>query len=178
MSIYGTGVRDIDDESNLVRMRSDMYRCFDDRLFVVAPKSNGTETCFVVHSVSEEDRYAEFRAPYHNTALQSIGRVSREYVFARFAWCIFIRGKPFPLGGVPRRVVRFGLFEKSDPTSKTEVMGGSQLGDLFGAGKSRSSSPRKSKLGPPGDGSDAAADNDSCSATEVGSSGKLESNDA
>jgi len=48
-------------------------------------------------------------------------------------------------------------------------MDGSQLRDLFGAGKSRSSSPRKRKLEPPGQLPGASlADSGSCSSTAIG----------
>lgn len=178
MSIYGTGVRDIDDESNLVRMRADIHKCFDDRLFTMVPKPDGDSGLhYAVHAVDEGD--TEFRDLHHNTAVQNIARVSREYAFARFAWCVLLRLKPFLLGGIPRRVVRFGLFGGGEPESRTERMDGSQLRDLFGAGKSRSSSPRKRKLEPPpGQLPDASlAGSGSCSSTAIGVEDEGEADD-
>ena len=168
MSIYGTGVRDMDDESNLVRMRADIHKCFDDRLFTIVPKPDGDGGLhYAVHAVDEGD--TEFRDLHHNTATQNIERMSREYAFARFAWCVLLRLKPFLLGGIPRRVVRFGLFGGAEPESRTERMDGSQLRDLFGAGRSRSSSPRERKLEPLGQLPGASlADSGSPSSTAVG----------
>jgi len=98
MSIYGTGVRDMDDESNLVRMRADIHKCFDDGLFTMVPKSDGdSELHYAVHAVDEGD--TEFRDLYHNTAIQNIARMAREYDFAPFR---LVRTAPSPAVS-PRR---------------------------------------------------------------------------
>jgi len=126
MSIYAINTRDIDDESNLVRMRADIHKCFDDRMFVFAPKTDKDgKQHYVVHAVHEGD--TEVRDMYQNTAAQAIGRVSREYLLARFAWCILLRLKPFLFGGVPRRVVRFRIFDGVEPESRTDCLGSSEL---------------------------------------------------
>ncbi|KAK0658086.1 hypothetical protein B0T16DRAFT_426038 [Cercophora newfieldiana] len=147
MSRYGTGVRGIDDDSNSVPMRADIHKCFDDRMFAIVPKPDGDNNGlrYAVHTVDEGG--TEFRDLHHNTAIQNIAGMSREYAFARFAWCMLMRVKSFLTQRVPRHLVRFGLFDGPEPEAKTEDMKWEDIDSLYGGGKSRSSSPRKRKLG-------------------------------
>ena len=137
MSVYGTNARTINDESNLVRMRRDVHISFDERLFVIVPKPGRMGLRYVVHAVGEDD--SECAALYHNTIVQNMGRVSREYLLARFACGILIRLQPFLLACVPRRVVRGGRSGDAGPVSRIETLDGDRLAELYETPRSKRS---------------------------------------
>ncbi|KAL8725169.1 MAG: hypothetical protein Q9166_007523 [cf. Caloplaca sp. 2 TL-2023] len=91
----------ITDLSNLILLRADLHRSFDDdKKFVFVPKKPQPNLSnMVTHLLSPSD---EFGLLYHNTAAYSLDLVPRQYLFARFAWAIFPLIEPFLLSNVKR----------------------------------------------------------------------------
>lgn len=87
MAVYGT----INNSSNALLLRSDLYQCFDERKFVFVPKPSsgpeGTSAHFVIHLMQLSK---ELHILYHNRKLQSISETtSLPWIFVRFAWALF-----------------------------------------------------------------------------------------
>ncbi|KAL5314418.1 hypothetical protein ACEPPN_018845 [Leptodophora sp. 'Broadleaf-Isolate-01'] len=70
------------DVSNLLLLRSDLHKAFDDRLFCLYPKGNE----FAVH-VMEPTR--DIGLLYHNTRTHPINACRAEFIYTRFAWSLF-----------------------------------------------------------------------------------------
>ena len=85
---------DIDHSFNLLLLRTDIHRAFDQREFVFIPKGNN-----IIHTHVLGDR-REHRILYHNTKLHPVA-LSPEYLFTRFAWAIFPQLRNFLQRGRP-----------------------------------------------------------------------------
>ncbi|KAL8711531.1 MAG: hypothetical protein Q9225_007096 [Loekoesia sp. 1 TL-2023] len=77
-----TGETAIYDVNNMVLLRADLHKSFDDRKFVFIPKARQ----FVVHMLCPS---RELTAFYHNSRLHPLDSVPREYLFTRLAWALF-----------------------------------------------------------------------------------------
>ncbi|PQK17510.1 hypothetical protein BB8028_0008g00210 [Beauveria bassiana] len=150
MSRYGVDTRDINDSRNMIRLRADIHRCFDTRMFSIIPKpefasddpdtlSPGRSIAYVLHVFGSN--IEEFSDMYHNTCVQYLNNTSRQYLFARLAWTILILLKPFVLAGTNRFVIRNN--GQAAGMWVTEDLSGSKLSSLYGGGGSRSASPKK-----------------------------------
>lgn len=91
MTRYGN-LEGIYDKTNLLLMRSDIHMCFLKNWFVIVPKMASSDSEYVTHVISLDAE--EFCSSYHNQILR-LPRVSKPYLFARFAWAIFRRLKLF-----------------------------------------------------------------------------------
>ncbi|RSL61994.1 hypothetical protein CEP53_004914 [Fusarium sp. AF-6] len=110
MGLYGGGSHSLDDQHNILPLKADLYVCFDQSVFALVPKHhrepNGEfRTEYVLHVL--DARESEFAALYQDRPIKCLVSGSREYLFARFAWTVISRIKPFLTSGVGRRVVRF-----------------------------------------------------------------------
>ncbi|UPK96256.1 hypothetical protein LCI18_007191 [Fusarium solani-melongenae] len=110
MGLYGGGSHSLDDQHNILPLKADLYVCFDQSVFALVPKQhrepNGElRTEYVLHVL--DARESEFAALYQDRPIKCLVSGSREYLFARFAWTVLSRIKPFLTSGVGRRVVRF-----------------------------------------------------------------------
>ncbi|KAL6352599.1 hypothetical protein LRP88_13065 [Fusarium phalaenopsidis] len=110
MGLYGGGSHSLDDQHNILPLKADLYVCFDQSVFALVPKQhrepNGElRTEYVLHVL--DARESEFAALYQDRPIKCLVSGSREYLFARFAWTVISRIKPFLTSGVGRRVVRF-----------------------------------------------------------------------
>ncbi|KZL87264.1 hypothetical protein CI238_12888 [Colletotrichum incanum] len=153
MSRYGVDMRDVNDSRNLIRLRTDIHRCFDTRLFSIVPKpefasaissdtwSTTTAPAYVLHVFGTN--VGEFSGLYHNIRFQYLDNTSREFLFARLAWTISILVKPFVLAGMHRCVVRCRSNKGVGFEWKAEELSGSDLSNYYGGGGSRSASPKK-----------------------------------
>ncbi|KAH0425471.1 piwi domain-containing protein [Colletotrichum camelliae] len=141
MSRYGVDMRDVNDSRNMIRLRADIHRCFDTRMFSIVPKpeyaSADPDTspldrsiAYVLHVFGSN--IEEFSDMYHNTCFQYLDNTSREYLFARFAWTILILLKPFVLAGMNRSVIRNN--SQVAGTWVTEELSGSKLSSSYGGG--------------------------------------------
>ncbi|KAL7627754.1 hypothetical protein AAE478_001949 [Parahypoxylon ruwenzoriense] len=145
MSQYGWGLGDIDNAANILPLRRDLHKCFDDRWFAIVPKifeagtSVGVTTSspqYVTHILSNEA--AELWPTYHHTIVQSLHNSSRPYLFARFAWAILLRVKPYITAGIPRDVTRVYINNDERKTEyKAERLSGPQLERLYCGGGSK-----------------------------------------
>lgn len=141
MSVYGG---DINDPANILPVRKDLHKCFDDRWFAIVPKMTSDGTQFVTHILSKDA--AELWPTHHNIIIQHPS--NRNYFFARFAWAIFQQVKLFIIRGGKREIIRLQLDTDTGAINyKQESMSGPQLQNLFGGGGSRSATPMKRRLG-------------------------------
>ena len=120
------------DPGNVVLLRSDMHKSFDQRRFVFFPKDSDG---FVLHMLESSSDIGQL---YHNTRL-SITQCSLEFLFTRFAWSIF----PFLLGFLSRSRSRLVSRLKADTGERVveEITNAVVLGRQAAA--SRSNSPTK-----------------------------------
>jgi len=152
MKIYGAGLRDIDNQANILPLRKDIYHCFDNRWFVIVPKIAKVETGsatpsirYVTHIISRDA--AELWPTYHNTLVESLRNSSRAYLFARFAWAILFRVKLFVINGYPRHVIRIYKDEESAIEYKAEHCTGKMLSSEYGGGGSQAATRRRGSPG-------------------------------
>lgn len=73
----------LNDMSNLLLLRSDLHKAFDDRIFVFFPKADDG---FVVHFLKQTTDLGEI---HHNSYLHPIPACSPRLLYVRFAWAIF-----------------------------------------------------------------------------------------
>ena len=79
----------INDDSNLILLRSDMHRLFDKRRFTIAPKTSSDSLPNIVLHVLLPNMHSELHTLYHNRRLHGAATgISIEFLFARFAWSI------------------------------------------------------------------------------------------
>ncbi|KAI1091179.1 hypothetical protein F5B19DRAFT_493708 [Rostrohypoxylon terebratum] len=85
------GVRpSVDDINNGIYLRSDINHMLDQAELVMFPKYTGERYELVLHVLRAQAPYFfEQRDLYHNRKLQDVYGISREFLFARFAWSIF-----------------------------------------------------------------------------------------
>ncbi|KAK2037072.1 hypothetical protein LZ31DRAFT_589132 [Colletotrichum somersetense] len=152
MSRYGVDMRDINDSRNLIRLRADIHRCFDTRLFTIVPKPEfasaisdtlftTTAPAYVLHVFGANAE--EFSGLYHNTRFQYLDNTSREFLFSRLAWTVLILIKPFVLAGSQRSVIRCRSSKGVGFEWEAEELSGADLSRSYGGGGSRSASPKK-----------------------------------
>ncbi|KAG5304192.1 hypothetical protein I7I50_11205 [Histoplasma capsulatum G186AR] len=142
MDIYGLNLGDIHETTNVLPLRSDIHRCFDNRWFVIVPKTAGTEVStpatlhspqFVTHILSTE--MAQYWPTYHNTLVQHLQVDCRPYLFARFAWAVLLHVKPFINSGIPRHIIRLQMTSNEGQyvlKRKAELLTGAVLKKSYG----------------------------------------------
>lgn len=124
----------LNDTNNLMLLRSDLHKAFDDRLFFLYPKRDS----FVVHAME----YVEDIVPlYHNTRTHPITYCRPQFIYARFAWTIFGGITAFLGGGVARSVITVKDIG-GKRVKQVEEMDGDTLQELS-APESRSSTKRQ-----------------------------------
>ncbi|KAK1997902.1 hypothetical protein LX36DRAFT_657080 [Colletotrichum falcatum] len=152
MSRYGVDMRDVNDSWNLLRLRADIHRCFDTRLFSIVPKPEFASVISDTSSTTAAPKYVlhvfganegEFSGLYHNTRFQYLDNTSREFLFSRLAWTILILIKPFVLAGSQRSVIRCRNSKGIGFEWRAEELSGTDLLSFYGGGGSRSASPKK-----------------------------------
>lgn len=179
MNLYGEDLGDIDGPFNLVPLRSDIHKCFDNRWFAIVPKVTGTEVAttttsspqYVTHIFSS--RASEYWPTYHNTRVQCLKTHSPPYIFARFAWTVLLHVKPFINSGDSRHIIRLHVSSDAEGTRmerKAEFLSGAELKNSYGGEDSKNATPRKrsavgsaaddGNLTEAGDSSDSSVDGD------------------
>ncbi|KAL7898190.1 hypothetical protein HDV63DRAFT_410448 [Trichoderma sp. SZMC 28014] len=124
---------DINTSSNIIPLKKDLHKCFDDRWFAVVPKRTSSGTRHVTHIFSTEA--TEIWPSFHNIKLRCLSQeLGREFLFARFAWAVIQQVKPFIIAGDPHKVIRI----TTNNSNKTEYLatdiGGLELRNLYGGG--------------------------------------------
>lgn len=144
MSRYGVDMHNVNDSSNILRLRADIHRCFDARKFSMVPKASSSSRgmAYVVHVF--QANMGDFSSLYNNMRLQYLGHISREFIFSRFAWTILMLVKPFLLVGTPRSVVRCQI-NQGIMEWKAEDWSSPRLSSFYGGGGTRSASLKKPK---------------------------------
>ncbi|KAH6614476.1 hypothetical protein B0J18DRAFT_301456 [Chaetomium sp. MPI-SDFR-AT-0129] len=137
MEFYGWGpLRDIDNKTNRLPLRSDIRTVFDNRWFVIVPKVFTTGSSiqqppeYVTHIMVGEAW--ELWPTHHNTVVQSLHRCSREYLFARFAWTILFQVRMFVIGGRHRHVIRRVTTADEEREYKVQYCSGEELEEAYG----------------------------------------------
>jgi hypothetical protein len=147
----------IDDPANILRLKSDLHRCFDKRWFAIIPKSieipapNSSQ--YVTHILLKEA--AELWPTYHKTPVQYLDENAHYYLFARFAWAILLQVKPFIIAGFSRHVIRIQM-SGEEINREEKFLNGSQLKAYYGGGGSKRANPlsKRSETGSMGDDDD------------------------
>ncbi|KAI1106806.1 hypothetical protein F4804DRAFT_285930 [Jackrogersella minutella] len=79
-----------DDMRNMILLRADVHKMFDDKELVVVPKFDKNNTCHLVtHVLKWHQQSAEIKTLFHNRTCYGFTGVSPECLYARFAWSIF-----------------------------------------------------------------------------------------
>lgn len=148
----------IDDERNLLLLRSDIHGLFDRNRFVLIPKridENTSATSPPAHSIILMTHAllprgsCEISHYYHNRTLQSpVSGITREYLFARFAMSIFCDELYGFFGSPSKYKVR--LYNRETGEDATEELYGDGVtnrAQIFPSvgGRVRSISPKKRK---------------------------------
>lgn len=138
-----------------------------------SPRQQQPQQQYVVHLFRspESSQFGEMHDAFHNrplSNLSSFSSVRREFLFARFAWCVLLFVKDFITAGVERRVVMLGAVggeaageaaRATGPGATIRVLSGEELINKYGGGGSKRSSPKKRGRGS-GEREDGATDND------------------
>ena len=133
MRRYGHDVlSNIDDPANILFLRADLRRCFDKGWFAIIPKTTETVTQYTTHILLKAG--AELWPAYHNTIVEYLHEQARPFLFARFAWAIFMQVKPFIVEGIPRHVIRIQTSGEGIVQRKEELLSGAQLKTYYGDG--------------------------------------------
>lgn len=141
MGIYA----DINDPVNIIPLRKDLHKCFNDRWFVIIPKPAPSGVHYVTHILSSEA--AEIWPSYHNIEMHYLSNTNiKQFLFARFAWAIIQGVKPFITAGIQRKIIQVDVAQTGENTYKEGNMEGSKLQDSYARGGSRSATPLKRKL--------------------------------
>jgi len=127
-----TGDMAVYDVNNMIPLRADLHKSFDDRKFVFVPKDRE----LVVHMLWPS---SELSLLYQNSRLHPMDSVPREYLFTRFAWALFPMLEGFLQGNEERLLLSTSVREGPYLASAAECKA---LASRKGA-RSRNSSPTK-----------------------------------
>lgn len=145
--------RIMSDDQNIVLLRSDLHNLFDMRHISMVPKQVDIDTThppqLLVH-ILNPGTSAQIVPLYHNRCLQPIQGLSKEFMFARFAWSLFTdECIPFVSWPGMFNILLWNkitnLVETRVCTSK-DVSSFSQVFDSSIRSQSRSISPKKRQM--------------------------------
>lgn len=128
------GLAMLDDHSNLLLMRSDIHKAFDDGDFVLYPKS---ASGFSLHMIQPSQ---DLGFLYHNALCHDISKCQPEFLYARFARTLFPFLSTFLAMPIKRNVV---VADAQDETRSSQFRTSVEVRD--NAMLSRSRSPKKRK---------------------------------
>lgn len=98
----GLGPDAIDTGENALQIRQDVHSLWDRMMLSIVPKQDsGAQDSWTAHVNTPSQ---ELHALYHNRQMQPLTGVRPEFLFARFAWDIFPRLRPFLSRNVSRRL--------------------------------------------------------------------------
>ncbi|KAK9478183.1 hypothetical protein V1514DRAFT_331835 [Lipomyces japonicus] len=89
----------IDDHANLVVLRADIHKAFDDRNFILYPKDNAS---YYVHMIKPSPNLGVW---YHNAKSHPIELCRPQFLFARFSWTLFPLISEFLIYHVDKTVI-------------------------------------------------------------------------
>jgi HNH endonuclease len=148
MRRYGDAILcDIDNSTNIIPLKTDLHRCFDNRWFAIIPKVMKTtiphSPQYVTHILRREA--VELWPTYQNIIVQYLDETARPYLFARFAWAILLQVKPFITDDLPRHVIRIKISDEDKIEYKKELLSGPQLKTCYGGGGSKGATPKNKR---------------------------------
>jgi HNH endonuclease len=148
MRRYGDAVLcDIDNSTNIIPLKTDLLRCFDNRWFAIIPKVMKTtiphSPQYVTHILRREA--VELWPTYQNIIVQYLDGKARPYLFARFAWAILLQVKPFITDDLPRHVIRIKISDEDKIEYQKELLSGPQLKAYYGGGGSKGATPKNKR---------------------------------
>ncbi|KAK9480328.1 hypothetical protein V1514DRAFT_194182 [Lipomyces japonicus] len=73
----------LDDQTNLMLLRSDVHQAFDDKYFVLYPKDSAGFYVHMLHYTTD------LGVLYHNSKTHPLLNCQPEFLYARFAWSLF-----------------------------------------------------------------------------------------
>jgi hypothetical protein len=149
MGRYEDLIPDINNSNNIVPLKTDLHRCFDNRWFTIVPKVMETTTPYSPQYVTHilQKKAAELWPTYHNTIVQYLDPEACPYLFARFAWAIFLQIKPFIIAGFSRHAIRIQLSGEDKIEYKEKLFSGLQLKTLYGGGGLKRATPVNKRSG-------------------------------
>lgn len=135
MFTYGAGSRSIDNQANMLNLISHIHRAFDNRWLAIVPKVSGVSSTpqYVSHILSSDA--TELWPTSQNKLVQYTRRLSRPYLFARFAWSVLLSVKHFITSGFTRKVIRVHIEDNEGSESvkyKSVFVSGQQLVECYG----------------------------------------------
>ncbi len=127
-----TGDMAVYDVNNMIPLRADLHKSFDDRKFVFVPKDRE----MVVHMLWPS---SELSLLYQNSRLHPMDSVPREYIFTRFAWALFPMLEGFLQGNEERLLLSTNVREGPylAPAAECKALASRK------SARSRNSSPTK-----------------------------------
>jgi hypothetical protein len=148
MRRYGDAVLcDIDNSTNIIPLKTDLHRCFDNRWIAIIPKVMKTtiphSPQYVTHILRREA--VELWPTYQNIIVQYLDGKARPYLFARFAWAILLQVKPFITDDLSRHVIRIKISDEDKIEYKKELLSGPQLKAYYGGGGSKGATPENKR---------------------------------
>jgi hypothetical protein len=147
MQRYQEGLYGIEDDANVLSLRSDIHHCFNNQWFAIVPRvhqgKTGTSPTaeYVLHIL--QPIAVELWSSYQNILVQYLNQRSRSYLFARFALSVLLLVTPFITQNIPRYIIRAA----GDAESKVELLTGPQLILRYGGVGATRSTPRKRQRG-------------------------------
>lgn len=148
MRRYGDAVLcGIDNPTNIMPLKTDLHRCFDNRWFAIVPKvmqtTNPHSPQYVTHILRTQA--AELWPTYQNVIVQYLDMRARPYLFARFAWAILLQVKPFITGSLSRQVIRIKISDEDKIEYGKELLSAPQLNAYYGGEGSRGATVRSKR---------------------------------
>jgi len=140
--------KNIDDEANILPLRKDLHKCFDDKWFAFVPdivETGSEEAASPYVSCILSMPAAQLWPTYHNIIVRHLHPRSRPPLFARFAWAVLLKVKPFVTSGPARKVIRLSFNDKGEAEYNIERLTTTELRRLYGGGGRRSVSARGKK---------------------------------
>ncbi|KAH6668239.1 hypothetical protein B0J14DRAFT_442569, partial [Halenospora varia] len=125
----------LDDHANLILMRSDIHKAFDDGKFILYPKD---ATGFSLHIMEPS---LDLGILYHNARTHPIVNCRPEFLYARFAWSLFRFLSGFLAMPADRAVIT--VKSGSEQTRVLEMRKSLDIRERVASSRSRS--PRKRK---------------------------------
>lgn len=145
----------MDDESNLLLLRIDVHKLWDQRHFTIVPRLGEVDqkktTQWVIY-VFKRQPFQEVVQLYHDVCLQTLSEIHVQFLFCRFAWTIFESLDMFLDQGSERWLMVRNPFTGIDESTRYNAM---QCRDKAFTRRGRSQSPKKRKT-PASDAGEAA----------------------
>ena len=142
------GPRAVDDIHNMILLRTDLHKVFDDTKFVFIPKKETPgKTAYVLHMLSHSTELVKL---YHNVQLQASDKLVPQFLLARLALSIFPMFEGFLLNPrISRKILTQDGIHEANPAecqSYTSYVGARSRPASPEKAGSAASSPKRRRL--------------------------------